>query len=156
MKKWIFYYVAFLVIFLFYVISVLTELINGYKIKKKYNNIIYNWNLNPIKSIELKDRFYFLLGKNRSEKYELARIKTNKDKYSFYIWKNKFFKVEKLTDYDYNNIYTNENGKLCGQDSNGNNLYFPENIDCPINAIAFSDTNFNFNYPGIKKLEIDD
>ena len=84
----------------------------------------------------------------------MAKIKTNKDKYSFYKWRDKYFKVEKLTDYNYNNIYTNEKGKLCGKDSNGNNIYFPENIDCPINSIRFS--NNNYNEPYLKKLNIDD
>ena len=62
--------------------------------------------------------------------------------------------MEKLTDYDYNNIYTNEKGKLCGKDSNGNNIYFPENIDCPINSIRFSSNNYNDPY--LKQLKIDD
>ena len=42
-----------LVILILYIIFVLIELINGSKIIKKYNNIIYNWNSNPIKSIEV-------------------------------------------------------------------------------------------------------
>ena len=88
-----------LVILILYIIFVLIELINGSKIIKKYNNIIYNWNSNPIKSIEI-------IEENKNEIYELAKIKTNKDKYSFYKWWNKYYKVEKLTDYDYNNIYT--------------------------------------------------
>ena len=62
--------------------------------------------------------------------------------------------MEKLTDYDYNNIYTNEKGKLCGKNSNGNKLYFPENIDCPINSIRFSSNNYNDPY--LKLLKIDD
>ena len=35
------------------------------------------------------------------------------------------------------NIYKNNNDKkkLCGKDSFGNNLYFPENEECPINDI---------------------
>lgn len=129
-------------------ILIIIELVYDSKIKKAYDNMIYNWNSNPIKSIEL-------IEENKNENYELTKIKTNKDKYSFYSWRNKYFKVEKLTDYDYNNIYINENGKLCGKDSFGNNLYFPENIDCPINSILFSYINISINNPNIKKLNID-
>ena len=109
--------------------------------------MIYNWNSNPIKSIKL-------IEENKNINYELAKIKTNKDKYSFYSWRNKYFKIEKLTDYDYNNIYIKEKGKLCGKDSNGNNLYFPENLDCPINAILIID--YDSNFPGIAKLKINE
>ena len=68
-----------------YYVSIFIELLgNDSKIKEKYNNMIYNWNSNPIKLIEL----------SKNENYELAKIKTNKNKYNFYSWKNKFFKVE--------------------------------------------------------------
>lgn len=33
------------------------------------------------------------------------------------------------------NIYSNKNGKICGKDSFGNNLFFPLNEECPINHI---------------------
>ena len=39
---------------------------------------------------------------------------------------------------DYINIYSNQNGKICGKDNYGNNLYFPLDIDCPLNKIYFS------------------
>ena len=139
------FYVGFIILII-YIILFILELINDSKIKKIYNNMIYNWNSNPIKSIELIE--------DKNEYYELAKIKTNKNNYSFYSWKNKYFRVEKLTDYDYNNIYINEKGKLCGKDSNGNNLYFPENINCPINEIYFSISDLNDPY--LKQLKIDD
>jgi hypothetical protein len=144
--KWIAGLVILIILFC-YVGFFIIELINDSKIKKIYDNMIYNWNSNPIKSIEL-------IEENNNEKYELAKIKTNKNKYSFYSWRNKYFKVEKLTDYDYNNLYIKENGKLCGMDSNGNDLYFPRNIDCPINFIKF-DTH-NYSNPNFIKLQLDD
>jgi len=142
------FYVGFIILII-YIILFILELINDSKIKKIYNNMIYNWNSNPIKSIKSIE-----LIEDKNEYYELAKIKTNKNNYSFYSWKNKYFRVEKLTDYDYNNIYINEKGKLCGKDSNGNNLYFPENINCPINEIYFSISDLNDPY--LKQLKIDD
>ena len=50
-------------------------------------------------------------------------------------------KLERLTDYNYLIIYSSNNNKLCGKDNLGNNLYFPENIDCPINDIFISKNN---------------
>ena len=146
--KWIAGLVILIILFC-YVGFFIIELINDSKIKKIYDNMIYNWNSNPIKSIEIIDE-------NKNENYELAKIKTNKNKYSFYSWRNKYFKVEKLTDYDYNNIYISEKGKLCGKDSNGNNLYFPENIGCPINKLFYSFDDFYYPYSDYTKLKLDE
>ena len=65
-----------------------------------------------------------------------------------------FFKIEKLNDLNYIDIYQNENGKICGKDNYGNNLYFPEDLECPINNIFISDSNEDL--PDYTKLKIDD
>ena len=64
--------------------------------------------------------------------YEFGRIKTKKRDYPFYNWRGKYFKIEKINNLNYLNIYTNENGKICGKDNYGNDLYFPNDVECPI------------------------
>ena len=93
-------------------------ILNDVKILNTYNNLNYNWNKEPIKSINL--------------------IHQNNSNYDF-IWKNNYFKLEKLDDFNYLDIYLNNNIKICGKDSYGNNLYFPEDVECPINNIFISE-----------------
>ena len=108
-----------------------------------YDNLMYNWNTNPIKSIELSD----------TKDYEIGRIKTKKKNYKFYKWRGKYFKIEKIKNLNYINIYKNENEKICGKDSYGNDLYFPNDVECPINDIIID--NNNKNYEGYKEIQLD-
>ena len=85
--------------------------------------------------------------------YEFGRIKTKKRDYPFYKWRGKYFKIEKIKNLNYLNIYKNENGKICGKDSYGNDLYFPNDIECPINDIIID--NNNKNYEGYKEIQLD-
>ena len=125
------------------VIFSVLDILNDLKIKKIYDNMIYNWKTYPIKSISL----------NPNEDYDFGKIRINGEiRHTFYNWKNNYFKVERLNDYNYLNIYNNENGKLCGKDSSGNNLYFPEKIDCPVNDIFFS--NYNLDLQNYTKLNL--
>ena len=107
-----------------------------------YDNLMYNWNTNPIKSIEFSHK----------KDYEFARIKTKKKEYKFYKWRDNYFKIEKLKKYNYFNIYKNENGKICGKDNYGNDLYFPNDIECPINDIIID--NSNMNYKDYKEIKL--
>lgn len=108
----------------------LFEYLTDRDITKKYNYIIYNWDANPIKSIQITGH----------DDYELAKINTKKNTYKFYNWKSRKFKIERLENFNYINLYGNENTKKCGRDSEGNYLYFPENIECPINDIFISNS----------------
>ena len=49
--------------------------------------------------------------------------------------------------------YDDNNGKICGTDSFGNNLYFPQDVECPINDI-FIENNDNIDYPEYRKLSL--
>ena len=51
---------------------------------------------------------------------------------------NIILNFERFDDYDYFNIYSNKTGRICGKDNFGNNLYFPKDVDCPINDIFIS------------------
>ena len=109
------------------------DIINDSKIFPIYDNIIYNWNINPIKNIYLNN--------NSSKVLE-----------SYLLWKGNNLKLERLNEFNYINIYSSSYSKLCGKDNLGNNLYFPENIDCPINDIFFSKSNDNI--PGYTKIKL--
>ena len=125
------YYVSFYL--LFKMIFEILDFVNDSKIFPIYDNIIYNWKINPIRNIQL------------SSYYE--------DSESFIRWKDYILKIERLRDFNYINIYSSSNTKLCGKDNLGNNLYFPENIDCPINDIFITSNEVNF--PDYTKVELD-
>ena len=48
-------------------------------------------------------------------------------------------------EYNYYDISTNNNDnlKICGKDSQDNDLYFPKDVECPINDIFISKYNLN-------------
>ena len=119
---------------IFYIVCSALNAKNETDTLKKYDDLIYNWRTNPMQSIQI----------NFEKSYELGRVKTKKNDYRFYLWRNNYFKVEKLKNYNYLNIYDKENGKLCGKDSFGNNLYFPEDIECPINDLFVKEGKEDF------------
>ena len=98
-----------------------------YDPKKPYfYELMSNWNSYPISEISIgnSDSFWYTLnvwqGTNISRKY--------------YSHNDTFF------DYNYTMLtFNEENGKKCGKDSIGNDLYFPKDTDCPINEIFIDD-----------------
>ena len=128
---------------LFYIVCLILIAIDEQKVIKKYNNLIYNWKTNPIQSIRL----------SLEKDYELGRAKTDEQDYKFYNWRDNFFKIERLKGYNYLNIYSKENGKICGKDSFGNDLYFPENVECPINDLFIA--NSDLNLTGYSKIYLE-
>jgi len=132
-----FFYIRTIIYFYFLIsLSIYESNSFGY-----YDNLMYNWNANPIKSIELSSK----------KDYEFARIKTKNKEYKFYKWRDNYFKIEKLKKFNYVNIYKNENGKICGKDNYGNDLYFPKDAECPINDIIIDNSNKNYiDYKEIK------
>ena len=110
------------------------DFVNDSKIFTIYDDIIYNWKFSPIIHISLTNY--------REEKY-----------HEYMQWNEYSLKIERLTDYNYINIYSSNNSKLCGKDNLGNNLYFPEDIDCPINDIFISKNDESI--PGYSKLVLD-
>ena len=116
------------------------DIISDYHINQIYKSIIYNWELKPITSIEI----------NSKQDYELGHVYLKKKyndntNYYFYNWRNKYLAVKNLDNYNYINLYSNNNGKICGIDSFGNKLFFPENIECPINDIYIDNQSSNNN-----------
>ena len=131
------YYIYMIIFYATYFIAVIIlsifDYINDLKINAGYNNLIYNWELNPFKSIEV--------------------VQNEESKYAF-KWRNNIFKIEKFEDLNYIDLYQNNNGKICGKDDYGNNLYFPEDSECPINNIYIS--NSNEDLTDYKKLKLNE
>ena len=115
-------------------ILAIIDFTNDKEINIIYDDIIYNWSLNPIRSINISDI-------------------NNGDSYDFQ-WKKDYYKIEKLEYFNYTNLYLNDQGKICGKDNYGNNLYFPYDVDCPINKIYFSNSNEDLS--GYQKLKLKD
>ena len=133
----------FILLGFLYTLIYIFNIINDIHIFRNYNNLMYNWEANPISSIELSSE----------EEYELAKIRTKEKEYNYYNWKNNYFKIKKLNKYNYINIFKNEKGKICGKDSNNSILYFPENVECPINDIIITDST-DENKTGYTKLDL--
>lgn len=129
---------------IFYIVCFILVAIDEKKVIKKYDYLIYNWKTNPIQSIRL----------SLENDYELGRAKTYEQDYKFYKWRDNNFKIERLKGYNYLNIYSKDNGKICGKDSFGKDLYFPENVECPINDLFISNNSLNLS--GYKKIYLED
>ena len=132
-----------------------------------YNNLLDNWKMNPIITINLIDNNN---EKDKKTQKNLGIFKgiKNPKKYKNTIltnWRTKNFEFDFLDDFSYkdllyNSIKNNEinNYKICGKDSENNSLYFPNNIECPINFIEISNNSKSsidgkYNY---KKLNLSD
>ena len=113
-------------IIIIYNFIIIYEVINDYHyIRENYEIININWKQNSITSISIS--------------------KSNND-------------IEyKTNNYTYYDIYTNnnDNSKICGKDSQDNNLYFPKDVDCPVNDIFISKYDLNeYEYDGYQKLKL--
>ena len=92
--------------------------------------------MSPIKSIQIS---------NLANQYN---NRTN----NIFNWDSESFEIKRLNKIDYITLILNKNGKICGKDNYGNNLYFQNGEDCPINKIYFSDNNENL--AGYQKIEL--
>ena len=91
------------------------DIVNELKIFHILDNIMYNWEINPIFDIKLN--------------------KTKKSSNSVFKWKGSLLELDREEYYDYLHINDDDYKKLCGKDSLGNNLYYPDFMKCPINDI---------------------
>ena len=143
-KKCRIWFFSFTFIIIYFICFIL-DIINDMKIKKIYSSYIINWDKSPISLIEL----------NSIEEYELGHLFTKNKKIYFYSWKNNYFTIKRNQNYNYMNIFpiNGKEGKKCGKDSFGNDLFFPKDVECPINDIFFENNN-DKDYPDYKKLNL--
>ena len=91
-----------------------------------FYELMSNWDSKPISKIE-----------------KIDATGSNTDWYNFKKWGNINLKLSYVdTNYNltlYNSV--NKKGKICGKDSIGNNLYFDESKDCPINYMYIDDSS---------------
>jgi len=117
-------YIFCMILFYTTIIYLIKLKANLHKINYRLNNIVNNWEKNPIKSI--------FIGGNNPNKID---------------WKNNSLIYERLSDFNYTNIFYGnkyKESKICGKDSNDNDLYFPKNVECPLNSIIITeDENFD-------------
>ena len=141
-------FLFFLFILLFFSLIGITTLLIKRKIFDDNNlkDLTKNWKLNPIEEINL-------LSDSKTEKIKslglFKGINKNIKKQEIFIWEGQKFIVSynsnKLI---YQDLINGKNKKLCGYDSFGNKLFFPENINCPINYIEIT----NSQNPSISNL----
>ena len=154
--KYFIYYFFYIPFFISSIMFISLDIKNDLKIKELYNNINYNWDTNPLQSIEISQVKNHVLGK-----IIITEIIENEDnayyfdhEFDLYKWKNKYFNIKRLYNFNYCNIYQQSNGKLCGKDSFGNNLYFPNNEECPLNDIIISNSITNKNMTNYTKIDL--
>ena len=134
-------FILFLLLIITYTLCGIFDTLYDFEIKKRLKMINDKWEIKPIKSIKI----------NFNEN-EIDKIITKNNKNIFYEFNTNFFELERLPKFDYYNIYRNENGKICGKDSFGNILYFPEDIECPINDIIITNYNNTTNLEDYEKI----
>ena len=103
----------------------------------EFNDLKLNYQKSPITEIKINGNFKF--------NYIYTNIINEDEKY-INNWKGYSFNIKRMNDkYTYPYIINNnsKNKKKCGIDSVGNELYFPENIDCPINKIIINSESNN-------------
>ena len=128
------YLLTLLPLLITYLVLAVYDIYNDKQIFDIYDNIVYNWNMTPIKSIKIYNSYY--------------KSYYNIDDYDFY-WKGNYITIERFNDYNYLRNFSDKDGKICGKDNYGNDLYFPKWIDCPINDIYISSNNITL--PGYTK-----
>jgi hypothetical protein len=70
------------------------------------------------------------------------------------FWKNSLISYS-LNELNYSDISkNNDNSKICGKDSQGNDLYFPKDVECPINDIFISKFDYSSEYPDYTKVKM--
>ena len=110
------------------------NIIKDFKIQKNYGNVGCDKNTNSIS----------LIDEDLLKQYEIGHIFTKEKDFYYFSRKNRIFNVKNNLDYSFIDILTDINGKIWGKDNQGNNLYFPEDVESPVNDI-FIDNNYNYN-----------
>ena len=124
------------------------------EINYRVDNILNNWNKNPIKSIFLNENIIANINwKNNSLIFDKFYDYNYKNGFSFYLNSSKIcgndtydiYRDGKICGKDSYDRY--KDSKICGKDSYDNDLYFPLDVECPINSIIISE-NKNFDIKG--------
>ena len=142
---------SFFVIFILFLnilLYIKGEFNNGY-----FKTLEKNWRMSPITNITIYNPESNLLSINKKQKnieqyildtfYGIKNLENYNERINIFIWRDKFFQIELDKNYSYENLFKNsvkEEGKICGKDSEGFNIFFPSYIECPINYIEISNS----------------
>lgn len=114
-----------------------------------YNYLTKNWLNSPIKEIEILNEPESTDINKYDNQESLGYFKSGSTKKDLNIFLNKYFKIKLHTPYYYPNFvgyfHNKDSNKLCGKDSQGNLMYFPKDLDCPINEISIENDNSKCN-----------
>ena len=103
-------------LFTIFCFMILYDVMNDIIIEENYIIITCNWKQNSLQSIS-----------------EYNHLSLNS-----FAWKDIYI-LNNLNEYNYYDISKkDDNSKICGKDSQGNDLYFPKDVECPINDIFVS------------------
>ena len=132
---------SFIPLFIVYIMIFFFDIKFNYNlIRTELDDILFNWETSPIKSIKLTDK--------KDCNYIFGKYKNNVAS----DWKGNYFDIGKMDSLNYKILYKNKEGKKCGKDSFGNDLFFPENSECPINDIFI--INGNNDIDGYEKIPL--
>ncbi len=111
-----------------------------------YKDLLNTINKSPISNIQISS-----YENDNLQKYEFAKIKTDNEIILFKEWKGNYFFLNRMDNkYNYKSLRKyGKNKKICGMDDFNSNLYFPKNIECPINFIEitqFENCSISNNY----------
>ena len=120
-------------IFIVFCFMIVYDVMNDILIEENYKIISSNWNQNSVKSISADNHISL-----KSPKWKDIYIKYSLNEYNY-------FDISKKDD----------NSKICGKDSQGNDLYFPKDVECPINDIFVSKFDLN-EFPDYTKIQLND
>ena len=117
------------------------------------NDLSHNWKLSPIKSISKE------FSEDNDKNRNLGIYNINQKEY-INKWRNITLKIETMDlKYTYYNIYSEKNNsekKECGTDDEGNYLFFPRDVDCPLNCLEITDSTKSNNCKNSKMINLTD
>ena len=115
-------------------------------------DLFKNWESKPIYEIDILND-----SKKSISIGEFKGIKKKIKKHSFYFWEGKTFNFIYNNNLKYKDLFNKENGKQCGYDNKKNKLFFPNEIDCPINYLEItSNKNPSMNNLSFTTLKLND
>ena len=110
-----------------------------------YNYLSNNWLNSPIKDIEILNEGEDTKIYDYDNQENIGYFKSGKTKKDLNAFLGKYFKIKLYTPYYYPNFvgyfHKKDQNKLCGKDSQGNLMYFPKDLPCPINEILIESDN---------------
>ena len=135
--------ITILSLYLFIFTSI--NLFKGEYYDPPFNYLTKNWLNSPIKEIDVLDNSENLNINEYDNQQILIYFDFESSKKELNIFHGKYYSIKLYSPYKYCNFvgffHKKSDYNICGKDSQGNNIYFPKDIPCPLNLIFFSKNN---------------